>query len=306
MEKKISNIVFTKNRPLQLDAYLESFYSSFPQEMIQTYVLYKQELFDTEYESAFRKFKDCIVIKEKDFHSDFMEIIRQMQTEYILFGIDDVVYFDSVKMEVIENCFKSNPQDTFGFSLRFSNKFLTGKDEQINLAKDEEMVGWIDWTAAKSSTGRYPFELCATVYRTELVKKIIRNTMSQNYTAQKLFLPGSKLIKAVSKFVKPRKLLKSLGFFYNPNTLESWCCRWCKNNAENLPCRVYFQKQCAAAIQVNMVNTSTDNEIDGDFNHTVEKLNEMYKQCHRFDIEALKHNKPSGIHCGKEHFKLTK
>ncbi len=49
MLKSISNIVFTKNRPLQLDAYLTSLYRHAPEELIQTYVIYKVELFDEQY-----------------------------------------------------------------------------------------------------------------------------------------------------------------------------------------------------------------------------------------------------------------
>ena len=46
--KMINNIVFTKNRPLQLDAYLEGLHRHFPLELIQTYILYKVELFEEE------------------------------------------------------------------------------------------------------------------------------------------------------------------------------------------------------------------------------------------------------------------
>ena len=93
MNKMISNIVFTKNRPLQLEAYLESLYKYFPSDLIQTYVIYKVELFSEEYEQLFKKFGGCVVVKEWDFHSDFMRILDQIQTKYILFGIDDVVFF---------------------------------------------------------------------------------------------------------------------------------------------------------------------------------------------------------------------
>jgi len=50
MQKMISNIVFTKNRPLQLEAYLESLYRYFPRELIQTYIIYKREIFEEEYQ----------------------------------------------------------------------------------------------------------------------------------------------------------------------------------------------------------------------------------------------------------------
>jgi hypothetical protein len=76
--KMISNIVFTKNRPLQLDGYLESLYRHFPAELIQTYVLYKQELFAEQYQQLFSKYPDCLVVKENDFQSDLLKIINQV------------------------------------------------------------------------------------------------------------------------------------------------------------------------------------------------------------------------------------
>ena len=129
MAKLISNIVFTKNRPLQFEAYLESLYLHFPQEVIETYILYKREFFDLEYEQVFNRFSDCKVIREKDFHTDFFNILNQIKTKYILFGIDDVVYFDRVNLEVIDRCFSENRQDIFGFSLRFSCKNVQENDK---------------------------------------------------------------------------------------------------------------------------------------------------------------------------------
>ena len=100
MDKKISNIVFTKNRPLQFEGYLEGLYRNFPEELIQTYILYKQELFDNEYQQLFQRYSNCIVVRENDFSTDFFKILNQLNTKYMLFGIDDVVYFDSVDIEL--------------------------------------------------------------------------------------------------------------------------------------------------------------------------------------------------------------
>ena len=83
----ISNIVFTKNRPLQLDAYLESLYRYFPAERIQSHIIYKPELFSEEYESLFKKYPNCIIIRENDFHTDCLSIINQANTKYISLGI---------------------------------------------------------------------------------------------------------------------------------------------------------------------------------------------------------------------------
>lgn len=55
----MSNIVFSRNRPLQLDAYLESLYKFFPFGIIKTYIIYRQELFGSQYNQLFNKYLDC-------------------------------------------------------------------------------------------------------------------------------------------------------------------------------------------------------------------------------------------------------
>ena len=307
MGKMISNIVFTKNRPLQLAAYLESLYRYFPSEIIQTYVLYKVELFEEQYKQLFDKCRDCVVVREKDFHRDLLNILQGISTKYILFGIDDVVYFDCVDFEVIDQTFSEHSEDIFGFSLRFGTENVKdGGDPISEIVVGGQSVYSLDWTQGLTPATRYPFELCATIYPTPLVKRVINSAMKQSVLVRKLFSPSSTLIRALGKVISTRSILKSFGYFFSPNTLESWNCRWCQNHSEELPGFIYFQKLCASAIQVNMVNTSTDNESDGRAEHTVEALAEKYEQGYRLDIDYIAKKKPAGTHAGAEFFSLIR
>ena len=302
----ISNIVFTKNRPLQLHAYLESFYRYFPSGLIQTYIIYKEELFGGQYETLFRQFADCIVIKEEDFHSDFLKLLDRINTKYILFGVDDVVYFDSVDFEVIDGTFDEFPNDIFGFSLRFGKKIISDSNDPVSeTVVAGQNIYSINWKQGRTPNTRYPFELCATIYPTNLVKKVVNNTQNSNPLVRKLFSPSSSLIRMLRKVKSPRSILSSFGYFYCPNMLESWVCRWCQYHNEKLPSFLYLQRLCASAIQVNMVNTSTNNETNGSIEHTVEALNEKYRKGYRLDIDFVARNKPTATHCGVEFFKLT-
>lgn len=306
MEKMISNIVFTKNRPLQLEAYLQSLYRHFPVELIQTYIIYKVELFRDEYESLFQKYPNCTVIVEDDFHSDCVKVIKQANTKYIMFGIDDVVFFDSVDIDLIDQTFREHGNNIFGFTLRFSPESLENSKDVINeVVVDNHKVYNLNWKNGQTAHSRYPFELCCTIYPTETVKTIINSVMNNNPIIRKIFSPGGLLIKGLRATRFARKMLKSFGYFFSPNTLESWNCRWCQNHGDQLPSFTYFQKLCATAIQVNMVNTSTNNTLDGTAEHTVEALNDKYKQGYRLDIDFLAGNKPTGPSCEREHFKLT-
>jgi len=304
--KTISNIVFTRNRPLQLEGYLESLYRHLPAEKIQTYILYKVDRFVQEYEQLFQRYPGCRVIEEQDFFTDLLDLLSRVDTKFILFGVDDVVYFDSVRTETIEAVLERNPEEAFGFSLRLGKEMVEeGGDfvEDISISSGEKVYR-LRWPAGKTPTTRYPFELCATVYRADLVRQIVDNVVSASKMARKVFGPGSALMRGVGRIIKTRRLLKSLGFFYNPNTLESWNCRWCQHHSEQLPQYLYFQKHCASAIQVNMVNTSTKNLFDGGDEYTIETLAEKYRQGYRLDIDFVSQNKPAETHCGSECFKV--
>lgn len=306
MKKIISNIVFTKNRPLQLDAYLESLYNYFPSELIQTYILYKAELFEDEYKQLFRKYANCIVIKESRFYRDLSNLLSEISTKYVLFGVDDVVYFDSVDFDVVDETFNKFSRSIFGFSLRFGEESIKdGGDTVCEAVSAGQRVFSIDWTQGQTPNTRYPFELCATIYTTALIKRIMHNVSNSNVVVEKLFSPGSALMKALGRIISKRSVLRPLGYFYDPNTLEAWYCRWCRKNPLLLPPSLYFQKLCASAIQVNMVNTSTANTTDGSDETTVEALAEKYRLGHRLDIDFVAQNKPMGIHSGKQYFKLT-
>ncbi|MEJ2649788.1 MAG: hypothetical protein P8016_15435 [Sedimentisphaerales bacterium] len=307
MQKTISNIVFTKNRPLQLDAYLESLYKYFPSQPIRTYVIYKEELFTQEYELLFSKFKQCIVVRESDFHSDFMNILNRIDTDYILFGVDDVVFFDSVNFDVINEIFDKGENDIFGFSLRFGDEITgNGKDIVNQTEVRGQTVFYLDWTKGQTPNTRYPFELCATIYKTSLVKEIIAKAMSGNAVIRRLFLPNSVLIKTLGKITSMRSTLKSFGFFFNPNTLESWNCRWCREHNDQFPKHIYFQKLCASAVQLNMVNATMRKVFDESDGYTIESLAQKYRQGYRLDINYISENKPRQTHCGKQCFRLCK
>ncbi len=303
--KMIGNIVFTKNRPLQLDAYLRSLYRHFPSDLIQTHIIYKAERFGRQYDQLFRKFPDCLVIRERDFHTDLMGVLNRMESKYVLFGVDDTVFFDCVRFDVIEETFSHHREDIFGFTLRFGRGSLAGTgDEVTELSVAGERVYRLNWEDGRTPHTRYPFELGCTFYRTELVRRILQSSMSSSHLAARLFMPSSVLTRALQRLGLRRSILKRFGYFYSPNTLESWPCRWCREHKDLLPAYTYFQRICAAALQVNMVNTSARNWHYGTQEHTVEALNEKYKQGYVLDIEHVAASKPVEPSCGPEFFRL--
>jgi len=305
--KMISNIVFTRNRPLQLDAYLCSLYRHIPQELIQTYVIYKVDMFDEQHSTVFERFPHVVVIRESNFHDDFISLLEQIRTKYILFGTDDVVYYDSVGFDTIDRTFERFSDDIFGFTLRLCPENLSPEDDKFSpLQVDGETIYRLSWKDAQTRNAKYPFELNSTIYRTSLVKEIVSRTGREWPMLKKLFPKDSAHVKLLKKVVSMKDFLIAIDTFRNPNTLETHCYKWCRRNKSKVPGYLYYQKLCASAIQVNTVNTELDNPIDSPVNLTVEALNEQYKQGYRFDIEAIEKNKLKTTHVGQEHFRLVK
>jgi hypothetical protein len=303
----ITDIVFTRNRPLQLEGYLESLRRQFPIEAVEVFVIYKPDHFADEYQAVFEKYPQCTVIAETDFRSDLLDLVQQAKTEYILFGVDDVVFFDSVDLMLIDRVFRQEPDNAFGFSLRLSPEAVRRDgDEPEQQALGEEMVHRINWTKAASAHASYPFELCATLYRTDLVKDILHSSCSHSAVPTRLLLPDSAFLRRRLPEKLRRKILKWFGYFFSPNTLESWNCRWCRQHSGQLPPFLYMQKQCAAAIQVNTVNVTTANAAQGANQYPVTALAEKYRQGYRLDIAAVERNKPTSIHGDLEHFALRR
>jgi hypothetical protein len=224
-----------------------------------------------------------------------------------LFGIDDVVFFESVDFDVIDRAFADLGPDVFGFTLRFSPDSLKNDPDVITaFGIAGQQVYRLNWKEGQTPHTRYPFELCCTFYASALVKRIIHSSMNSNPLIRKLLLPASPLIRALDMVGRKRSTLKNFGYFFSPNTLESWPCRWCRNNQQQLPDYTLFQKLCGSAIQVNRVNTSTENLFDGTAEHTVEALNDKYKQGYRLDIDFVAANRPTEPGCGQKYFKLIK
>lgn len=301
----ISNIVFTRNRPLQLEAYLQSLYRHMPKEQIQTYILYKVDLFDEQYSELFEQFSDCIVIREKNFHDDFMSLFERIDTKYILFGTDDVVYYDSVDFAVVDKIYDKFPEDVFGFSLRLDPTSLSIESEQISeMEINGQNIRKVNWKKAKSRNAKYPFELNSTVYTTALVKEILCYVGRERPLLKKIFPKESLCVNFLRHILPMKNFLASLETFHDPNTLEGYCYRWCKMHKSRFPSYLYFQKPCASAVQVNRVNTSIDNPVNGSNEHTVEVLNEKYKQGYSLDIDFLRSHKPVTTHVGSNYFRL--
>jgi len=164
------------------------------------------------------------VIRERDFAGDFMELFERLDTRYVLFGTDDVVYYNSVDFAVIDETFETFAGDIFGFSLRLEPQTLTNDAEKVvSVESAGERIYKINWQRAKSRNGRYPFELNSTVYRTSLVKQILGPVAREYPRLRRVFAGESVIGRSLELFFRMKDFRISLETFHDPNALEGHC-----------------------------------------------------------------------------------
>lgn len=306
MTAPLTNIVFTRNRPLQLAGYLESFLKHMGRCVEAVHVIYKVDRFADEYEQVFAAFPRCRVWRETDFHRDFMDAFNALTTDYVIFATDDVVYFDAVDFDVIHEAFQSR-RDLFGFTLKFGPEYFADGREPI---LEERIAGQpvyrVRWTTARDPAAKYPFELNSTVYTRAFVRHLLDQINREHPVLQRVFAPGSPMLKVASLFTSPKHLYQVIHTFHDPNNLEGYGWRWCRGRKRRLPDYLYFQRICATTLQVNRVNTVVPNPVYGTEEHSIEALNAKFKEGYRLDLRILEENKPTWVRAGAEHFRLVR
>jgi hypothetical protein len=305
MPKPLTNIIFTRNRPLQLMGYLESFLRHMGPVVERVHILYKQELFTPEYEQVFKAFPQCHVITEKDFHDDFLQVLAGIETPYVMFATDDVVYFDSVDFAVVERTFAEH-RDVFGFTLKFGPEyFADGRNPISPQMIGGQQVHRVNWTTATDVAAKYPWELNSTVYTTSFVREFLRPFSRDKPLLKRIFAPGSLALKLAGLVVSRKRVLYAVNTFHDPNYLEGLGYRRCRSHKSRLPPYLYFQRICATTLQINRVNTVIANPVYGGDEQSVETLNEKFRQGYRLDIAYLETNRPTHMRVGQEYFRLT-
>ena len=161
----LSVICFSKDRPLQMEAYLESlmYFGGLKPERITILVACSPGI---SYDLLIERHPRVNWVHEASFHDDLLAALR-VSENYVLLGCDDVVFkdfFDS------NDCIKmlQTRQDVFGFSLRLGANlsFLPA------LHEDDGIFLW-DWQKAKGDYWRYPWEVSASIYHRDFILRYL-------------------------------------------------------------------------------------------------------------------------------------
>lgn len=267
MSKEISIIVFSKGRPLQMHAYLESLlkFSDAEQEMIQ--VLYC-ETEKIRYEKLMQNFPRVQWIKECKFEADLRKLIANAG-KYIMFGCDDVVFTRKFSLAQAAQYLQEHSQ-VFGYSMRLGENI---KPVPVNLSEDTAVLEW-KWDCEEPHYN-YPWELDCTLYRSEDVLRMLEeeeNPIKNPNYYEAMITPDNRS----KRITKP-----------------------------NMACNK--KSGCAVVITVNRVQETHQNGYDDSMLTDIYSLDRLYNdEDNTLDIEKISAMDNSVIHVGAEYFQLRK
>lgn len=264
-KNSISCIVFSKDRPIQLDACLKSFLRNCSSnERIHLKVIYKcsNERFENQYKSLISEYRNVKFIKETYFKNDVLEQLRS--SDFVAFIVDDTIFIDKFSFDDIINALE-NHNDAIGFSLRLGINIVYSYplDKYQKLPDFEQLNQYIlkfHWLNAEADFG-YPLELSSSIYRTKDILNLIENLR-----------------------------------FVNPNTFESELNNQKTFFAKTHPFLLCFRKSVAFSIPANLVQTAWRNRSSEKEDYSTGKLLQLFEDGFRIDIEDLQGFIPYACH----------
>jgi glycosyltransferase family protein len=266
MNNNISIIVFSKGRPMQLHAYLESLmHFSETKENMVTVIYCEND--SIRYDKVINNFPGVHWVKEEKFELNLKKAVNNAG-EYIMFGCDDVVFTSQFSIEKAAEYLNQN-SEVFGFSMRLGANI---KPQPKNLSNDNTVFEW-DWQQSKEAHYNYPWELDCTLYRKE---DVVKMTMEEE---------------------NPIK---------NPNYYEGMITddnRDERIQRAHMACNK--DRGCAVVITVNRVQETHQNGFDDSMLTDIYSLDKLYNdEDNSLDIDKIAAMPNDKIHVGAEYFIL--
>lgn len=107
----IDVIIFSKNRPLQLYALLESLFSyTDASHVANVAVVYAyDDLYTEALEEVSSKFSNIVFIKQSNFKQDVASALFSSTNDYCTFLVDDIIFKNTISLNNIVELLKNNP-----------------------------------------------------------------------------------------------------------------------------------------------------------------------------------------------------
>lgn len=171
----VSVLCFSKDRPLQLEAYLSSLFRLSATPMAVS-VLYRcSPLFERAYVKLRSQFPQVDFIRETDFRDQVLSCVQGAETPLFMFGCDDVVFKRPWEPIEVWKAFELLPE-LLGFSLRLGREIVYCYPANRAMSTPRFLgtnpfLVW-RWLLGEADWG-YPWELDCTVYCTEFVRTML-------------------------------------------------------------------------------------------------------------------------------------
>jgi len=181
MGKNIATIIFSCDRPMQLNLCLRSLYENLDEYSdIHVLYTYSNDDFKKAYETEEKKHKFVEFRRENDFKSDLLQLIHDKM--YVLFVVDDCIFTNDFSVNEIEKLLEER-DDIIGFSLRLglNTKYCYPENKSQEIPEYEiykdKMV--FNWSNAEYDFG-YPLELSSSIYRVKDIFAILYDCKYKN------------------------------------------------------------------------------------------------------------------------------
>ncbi len=261
----VCGIVFSKDRPLQLDATLRSFFRHCQDPAdVRLKVLYavSDAAIGNSYAALAREYPAVEWVVERDFKTDLLRLVED--SESVLFLVDDNLFVRDFSVADAVGALLRNPR-ALGFSLRLGKN--TTSCYSLNQAQrtpafaalEKELLCY-DWTTAEADFA-YPIEVSSSIYRLSDL----------------------------------RPLLAGLDY-RNPNTLEGVLSTNAVRFHATHPLLLCPPLSLAFCAPVNKVQRECDNRAGKQSDMSVPALAGLYAAGSRVDVAAYDGFTPNACH----------
>lgn len=290
-------LVFSKDRPMQLDAYLASLlhFSGLPQSAVTVLLCH---------DSSYQPLSDAYpavnwLTESTGFHAALEHWTEGLDhDEHVLFGCDDVVYFRELDPAAITRYLAAHP-DILGFSLRLGTNIegahaITASAGDRNArgnTRGDTHDGIVTWPVEQHRRHwGYPFELMGTVYRASLVKQVIRGG-GKFRVPNDLEAIGNRMCRSDRSWWLKRFGRWIRGYYRDFERLTS-----------NPRLAMSNGPSYCAAQDVNRVQTVVANSVQGTEQHAAAQLKARFAAGARLDWKRLSGITPSDCFVGQRYW----
>jgi hypothetical protein len=277
-------IIFSKDRTLQLKSLLLSLRENYPIPEKNINVIYKNTIDEISYEPLMKEFK-CSFIKQGDFLQDIKNIVKNANTEYFQFMVDDLIFTNMVDPQFIERFMLENP-DVDSFCFRMGKNIKCGTLPCFDAHDDGVLI----WNTSKQygKHWNYAWEVASSLYRKHILSEYLMKCRHHRETFPNPFedhfyscMPSTKNLPFIVKFVN------ALRFFFRKKYMRIAC----------------FEKSVCFTQGVNLV---ADIEDDREQQYDPITLHNKMMDGYIIDFKSLKNIYPEQPNAGHSYFKLVK